>query len=71
MVKIGSVDHEIIVLKLKKKKLTQAKYIARSPRSASLPSGLKNGQTCASIALLEDKMDSALEGGGFSPGALA
>jgi len=35
--KIGSADPEIIWLKLKKK-LTQAKYIARS---ASLPSGLK------------------------------
>ena len=38
--KIGPVDHEIALLDLKKrKKLTQAKYIARS---AGLPSGLKN-----------------------------
>jgi len=35
--KIGQVDPEIICLHLKKKKLTQAKYIARS---ASVPSGL-------------------------------
>jgi len=40
-VKIGPVDPEIALLNLKKKKrkkLTQAKYIARS---AGLPSGLK------------------------------
>ena len=40
IVKIGRVDPEIALLNLKKgKKLTQAKYIARS---AGLPSGLKN-----------------------------
>jgi len=38
-VKIGPVDPEIALLDLKKKKLTQAKYIARS---AGLPSGLNN-----------------------------
>jgi len=37
IVKIGPVDPEIALLNLKKKKLTQAKYIARS---AGLPSGL-------------------------------
>jgi len=37
IVKIGPVDPEIICLKLKKKKLAQAKYIALP---ASLPSGL-------------------------------
>jgi len=38
-VKIGPVDPEIALVNLKKrKKLTQAKYIARS---AGLPSGLK------------------------------
>ena len=40
IVKIGPVDHDIALLNLKKrKKLTQAKYIARS---AGLPSGLNN-----------------------------
>jgi len=39
IVKIGPVDPEIICLKLKKKKLTQAKYIAIL---ASLPLGLNN-----------------------------
>jgi len=38
-VKIGPVDLEIALLKVKKKKLMQAKYIARS---ASVPSGLNN-----------------------------
>ena len=37
--KIGPVDPEIIWLKLKKKKLTQAKYVALP---AILPSGLNN-----------------------------
>jgi len=42
--KIGPVDHEIALLNLKKrKKLTQAKYIARS---ACLPSGLKEITEC-------------------------
>jgi len=36
-VKIGPVDSEIALLMLKKKKLTEAKYIAWS---ASVPSGL-------------------------------
>jgi len=35
--KIGPVDPEIVLLMLKKQKLTQAKYIALS---ASLPNGL-------------------------------
>jgi len=38
IVKIGPVDPEIICLKLKKKELTQAKYMALP---ASLRSGLK------------------------------
>jgi len=38
VVKIGPVDTEIALLIVKKKKLTQAKYIALP---ASLPSGLK------------------------------
>jgi len=38
-VKIGAVDPEIALLKLKKKKLWKVKHIARS---AGLPSGLKN-----------------------------
>ena len=42
IVKIGPVDTEIALLKVKKeKKLTQAKYIALP---ASLPSGLKNSR---------------------------
>jgi len=39
IVKIGPVDTEIALLIVKKKKLTQAKYIALP---ASLPSGLNN-----------------------------
>jgi len=41
IVKIGPVDPEIALLKVKKKKLPQAKYIARS---ANLPSRLKRWQ---------------------------
>ena len=39
MVKIGPVDHEIIVFKFKKKikKLTQAKYIAWSAKNKKTP----------------------------------
>jgi len=46
IVKIGLVDSEIICLKLKKKKLTQAKYIALS---ASLPSRLNKSKCLQQI----------------------
>ena len=50
--KIGQVDFEIIELRLKKEKLTQAKYIARS---ASLPSGL-NKLIIILLTLIEERV---------------
>jgi len=55
-VKIGPVDTEIALLKLKKerKKLRKVKYIARS---AGLPSGLNNSKTVQDRRIVSVKVE--------------